>query len=143
MERGVTVLDPMLDRPTGLPAKCRRRPLAWRVEVTDTMTAEPHGPTNAPPFLPAPDKTPRAIRAALLPEEVGDFDREFRAVMAEATETLDLTVVTSFLERWWRVAWSSTDASGHRAMLERADELTRGEDVPTRPWAEVRERLGL
>ncbi|MFC7387762.1 DUF6247 family protein [Sphaerisporangium rhizosphaerae] len=107
------------------------------------MTAEPHGHRAVAPFLPAPDKTPRAIRAALLPEEVGDFDREFRAVMAEATETLDLTVVTSFVERWWRVAWSSADASGHRAMLDHADRLVRGENVAARSWAETKARLGL
>ncbi len=29
----------------------------------------------------------RSIRDALLPEEVGDFDREFRQVMLDATET--------------------------------------------------------
>jgi hypothetical protein len=40
-----------------------------------------------------PDKTPRAIRAALPPEEIGDFDREFRATMFEATETRDLSVI--------------------------------------------------
>ncbi|WP_239114809.1 DUF6247 family protein [Planotetraspora kaengkrachanensis] len=111
--------------------------------MTETMTAEPHGPSTVAPFLAVPDKTPRAIRAALLPEEVGDFDREFRAVMAEATETLDLTVVTSFIERWWRVAWSSADAAVHRAMLDQADRLTRGEEVPTRSWAETKARLGL
>jgi aspartate aminotransferase-like enzyme len=107
------------------------------------MTAEPHGRKTMAPFLAAPEKTPRAIRAALLPEEVGDFDREFRSVMAEATETLDLTVVTSFIERWWRVAWSSADAAGHRAMLDQADRLTRGEAIPTRSWAEIKARLGL
>ncbi|WP_326825268.1 DUF6247 family protein [Streptosporangium sp. NBC_01756] len=107
------------------------------------MTAEPHGNRAVAPFLPAPDKTPRAIRAALLPEEVGDFDREFRAVMAEATETLDLTVVTSFVERWWRVAWSSADVAGHRALLDHADRLVRGENVAARSWAETKARLGL
>jgi hypothetical protein len=65
------------------------------------MTGAPYESRPVAPFLAAPDKTPRAIRAALLPEEIGDFDREFRAVMAEATETLDLTIVTSFVERWW------------------------------------------
>ncbi|MBB4700727.1 DUF6247 family protein [Sphaerisporangium siamense] len=50
------------------------------------------------------DEAPRAIRAALLPEDVEDFDRGYRAVIAEATETLDLMPVTAFLERWWCVA---------------------------------------
>ncbi|GII88776.1 hypothetical protein Ssi03_67660 [Sphaerisporangium siamense] len=56
------------------------------------------------PFLPVADEAPRAIRAALLPEDVEDFDRGYRAVIAEATETLDLMPVTAFLERWWCVA---------------------------------------
>jgi hypothetical protein len=47
--------------------------------------------------------TPRAIRAQLLTEEAGDFDREYRRVMAEATETLDLTPVLEMLRRWDRV----------------------------------------
>jgi len=34
-----------------------------------------------------------------LPEEVGDLDREYRRVMAEATETLDLTSVLEMLRR--------------------------------------------
>lgn len=94
------------------------------------MTAEPHGPRAVAPFLTPPEKTPRAIRAALLPEEVGDFDREFRSVMAEATETLDLTVVTAFIERWWRVAWSSGDAYGHRAMLDQPTGCPEGSTSP-------------
>jgi hypothetical protein len=53
---------------------------------------------------------PRSIRGVLLPEEAGDFDREYRAAMAQATETLDLTGVLQLLERWRRVAESSRDA---------------------------------
>ena len=34
-----------------------------------------------------------------MPEEVGDLDREYRRVMAEATETLDLTSVLEMLRR--------------------------------------------
>ena len=48
--------------------------------------------------------SPRAIRAELLPEETGDFDREYRQVMREAMETLDLTPVLEMLERWRLVA---------------------------------------
>ncbi|GAA1018672.1 hypothetical protein Aple_065950 [Acrocarpospora pleiomorpha] len=42
----------------------------------------------------------RAIRDGLLPEDVGDFDSEFRQLMAEATESLDLGPLTEFVERW-------------------------------------------
>ncbi len=88
--------------------------------------------------------SPRAIRAELLPEEAGDFDREYRRVMAEATETLDLAAVLEMLERWRRVAWSSRDdLAAHRRMLEKASRLVAGEDVPTEPWSAVKARLGL
>jgi hypothetical protein len=70
------------------------------------MSASAMGPLPAGDDLPVP----RFIRGLLLPEEAGDFDREFRAAMAQATETLDLTGVLQLLERWRRAAESSRDA---------------------------------
>lgn len=93
--------------------------------------------------LPA-GEDPRSIRAALLPEEAGDFDREFRAAMTEATESLDLTGVLQVLERWRRVAESSRDSVAHRRMLQHADDLTHGRAaVATEPWPVTKARLGL
>ena len=98
--------------------------------------------------MPAGDDfpVPRSIRAVLLPEEAGDFDREFRAAMGQATETLDLSGVLRLLERWRRVAESSPDARGHRRMLERASRLGRADtadEVSTEAWSVTRARLGL
>jgi hypothetical protein len=98
--------------------------------------------------LPAGDHfpVPRSIRGVLLPEEAGDFDREFRTAMALATETLDLTGVLQLLERWQRVAESSRDARAHRRMLENADRLSREDtahEVSTEAWLLTRSRLGL
>jgi hypothetical protein len=98
--------------------------------------------------LPAWDDVPvpRSIRSALLPEEAGDFDREYRTAMAQATETLDLTGVLQLLERWRRVAESSRDVRAHRRMLEHADRLSHGDtagEVPTEAWSVTRDRLGL
>jgi hypothetical protein len=98
---------------------------------------------GAPGQPQVPDATPRAIRAALLPEEAGDFDREFRQAMAEATETLDLTSVLALLQRWQRVAWSARDETAHRRMLEHADRIAAGDEITTEPWQETRARLGL
>jgi hypothetical protein len=39
---------------------------------------------------PGPASSPRENRAALFGEEVGHFDREYRQVMADAAESLDL-----------------------------------------------------
>jgi len=104
------------------------------------MTAQPHEPPRAP-LLAAPEKTPRGVRDALLAEDVVEFDRDFRAAMAEAAETFDLAPVNACVERWWPVAWSSTDPEGHRRMLEQAGRLLRGESVPTTPWEHLKSRL--
>jgi hypothetical protein len=100
-------------------------------------------PAAAPGSPVPPTASPRAIRAALLPEEAGDFDREYRLAMAEATESLDLTGVMAVLRRWQRVGWSSGDEGAHRRMLERVDRLAAGTPVSTEPWAQTKARLGL
>jgi len=96
-----------------------------------------------PELRPLPGGSPRAIRAALLPEEVGDFDREFRREMAAATETLDLSGVVAMLARWRRVALSSQDPQEHRRMLEHAAILAAGGQVPMVPWEHTKARLNL
>ncbi|GAA0394908.1 hypothetical protein Acor_64560 [Acrocarpospora corrugata] len=88
-------------------------------------------------------KNLRTIRDALLPEDVGDFDREFRHLMAEATESLDLGPLTEFSERWSRWAQLSADPVAHRKMLDQVRRLNQGEDVPALSRAEVEARLGL
>jgi hypothetical protein len=88
--------------------------------------------------------SPREIRAALLPEEVGDFDREYHREMTAATESLDLSGVTAMLRRWRKVALSTAqDPVAHRRMLEHAAILNAGGDVPRTPWEQTRQRLGL
>jgi uncharacterized phage protein gp47/JayE len=100
-------------------------------------------------FSPGDDRsvspsTPREIRAALIGEEVAHFDREYRQVMADAAESLDLSDVVSMLRRWRRVAWSTRDdPDAHRHMLTSVEELSAGVHVTTEPWQETRTRLGL
>ncbi len=87
---------------------------------------------------------PRSIRGRLLPLEAGDFDREYRRVMAEAMEALDLEPVLAMLARWERVALvSDHDPGGCQQMLRTAEHLNAGENLATRPWAEVKRELGL
>ena len=108
------------------------------------MTARAHHVTGrAAPFLAPPSPDLQAMRAALLPEDVAAFDQEFRAVMAEATASMNLSGLAAFLEQWRRVARSSGDPEEHRSMLDRADQLLAGQDMPTTPWAETRSALGL
>jgi hypothetical protein len=88
--------------------------------------------------------TPREIRAQLLPEEADGFDRDYRKVMAEATEALDLTPVHEMLRHWGQVArLTQHDPAAHRRMLRMAAALNAGEDVPMRPWQEIKRELGL
>lgn len=88
-------------------------------------------------------RSPKEIRAALLPEDVGAFDRGFRRVMDDAKEHLDFTRVNEFLEGWWWVAVSSQDPEAHRYMLDVADRAQRGEAVSATPWSELKSELGL
>lgn len=87
------------------------------------------------------------MRAALIPEEAAEFDQQWRAVMARATESLDLTEVLATLEAWRRVAWSTSAVGpdGHRRMLARAERRARtgerGTDAVS--WDELSARLGL
>jgi Family of unknown function (DUF6247) len=97
----------------------------------------------AAPFLRPPGPDLHAIRNALLPEDVAGFDQDFRAVMAEATSAMDLTVVAAFIERWRRLAWSAAEPDGHHAMLDRARRLLAGEDVPITSWPRTQSTLNL
>ena len=97
-----------------------------------------------PQASPAAQPTPREIRSQLLPEEVEGFDSEYRSVMAEATEPLDLTPVHELLRRWGRIArLTQHDPQAHRRMLWMAAALNAGEDVPMTPWRQVKSDLGL
>jgi hypothetical protein len=82
-----------------------------------------------------PSRTdPAGIRAGLPPEHVAEFDEDYRQVMVEAAKTLDLAPVLETLEHWHRIAWIyTTDPAGYRRMLETAERIIAGEDVPTVP----------
>lgn len=119
----------------------------YPVQVTAVASANP-GPRRD--FR---DATPRDVRAALIPEEVGDFDRQWRAAMAEAADTLDLTVVFETLDSWRRRATitQSLGQDDYRRMLARAEYTQRTGEVPPgvrthsadEVKAVIRERLGL
>lgn len=89
------------------------------------MTAEP---THEPIPAPVAPASPRDIRVALLPEEAGQFDSEWRAAMARAAERLDLTEVYEVVERWRSIAeMTAADPEAQRRMLRRADQILAGE----------------
>jgi hypothetical protein len=133
----------------GLPTHCllaRNGSTATVEPVTAAAATGAHpGSSGDRPFSEA---TPAEVRAALLPEEVATFEREWKAALAEAAETLDLTGVHRSLESWRRIAWSTQDdPAAHRRMLQAASKALAGERVSTVPASEIkaliRERLGL
>lgn len=104
---------------------------------------EPQHGRGGPSFA---DATPAQVRAALIPEEAEQFDREWRDVMARATEALDLTEVFQTLNSWRRVARITVaqGAEAHRALYRRAAARLTGAQVPpNEPLAITKARLGL
>lgn len=115
----------------------------YRVRVTAAATPGPQHRGCRPSFA---DASPAEVRAALIPEEAAEFEREWRQVMARATETLDLAEVLDTLESWRLVARLTAAAGpeGHRAMYRRAAARMAGNDIPAdEPVARTKARLGL
>jgi hypothetical protein len=87
------------------------------------------------------------VRAALIPENAAEFDRQWREVMAKAIEILDLTEVLETLESWRRVAWltMANGPDGYRRLLAKADHALRtGEPLAgSVPWHQLKAALEL
>jgi hypothetical protein len=82
------------------------------------------------------------VRVALLPDEIGQFDGEWRTAMSRSAETLDLTEVYATLERWRRIgALTRADPEAHRRMLQLAARSLAGEETPMVAADEVRARV--
>ena len=97
--------------------------------MTTAAASGPEPGRGRPPFA---DASPAQVRAALIPEDLAEFDRQWRSAMATATETLDLTGVHRILECWRRIAWLTTanGPGGYRRMLARADGTLRTGELP-------------
>ena len=110
------------------------------------MTAAPQ-PEPAPRRQPFADASPARVRAALIPEEAAEFDRQWADVMARATRDLDLTEVHRTLESWRLIAWitATNGPEQHRRMLASAEERIRtGNRHPGAiSWDELKVKLGL
>lgn len=116
--------------------------LGYADHVTTAASPEPRGGARSP----GTDASPAEVRAALIPEEAAEFEREWREVMARAAETLDLSEVLETLESWRLIA-QLTAAAGpeaHRAMYRRAATRLTGQDIPVNePVTATKARLGL
>jgi Family of unknown function (DUF6247) len=104
------------------------------------------GPVE-PGRAPFADASPARVREALTAEDRASFDRQWRALMARATERLDLSEVQEALVGWRQVAWV-TSVHGpevYRRTLTSAQEgLESGERAPgALPWAQLKAERGL
>jgi DNA-binding FadR family transcriptional regulator len=114
----------------------------YRGAMTAAAAYSPGGP-GRPPFANA---SPAGVRAALIPEEAAEFDRQWREAMARATESQDLTEVLELLEGWRRVAWMTAEAGpeAHRRMYRRGAARLTGQGIPAgEPLTRTKARLGL
>lgn len=108
--------------------------------------AEASGPRHGRSGPSFSDASPAEVRAALISEEAAEFDLQWRAVMAKATKTLDLSEVLDTLESWRRVArlTAASGAEAHRDMYRRAAAKLTDEDIPAdEPLPQIKARLGL
>ncbi len=107
-------------------------------------TAEPPPGPKHPLFV---DASPALVRAALIPEDAAEFDRQWREAMAKATDAFDLAEVLETLESWRRIAWLTTanGPDGYRRLLAKADHLLRTGERPagSAPWRQLKAELGL
>jgi hypothetical protein len=102
------------------------------------MTAA--APESTAPSPPAKDL--KSIRAALLPEDLSDFDSGLRRAMNTAADHLDLAPVHEFIEAWWRIAVSAMDPDRHRSARRTAESLLRNDPIRTVDATEmIRKRL--
>jgi hypothetical protein len=106
--------------------------------VREVTAVSASGPLPAPP----PPASPREIRLALLPEDVGQFDSEWRSAMKRSAESLDLSEVYRVLERWRGIAiLTQADPEAHRRMLARAKRVLEGQDRGTVTADQMREMI--
>jgi|GEM_PF-1100955 len=90
--------------------------------------------------------SPEAIRAGLLPEQVGEFDAAFDAALTAARQTLRLDQLRQVLQVWRRVAlFTERDPEGYRRVLA-AEAEVRAEGRPRSgsvSWADLRAELDV
>jgi hypothetical protein len=90
--------------------------------------------------------SPEQIRAALLPEQVREFDAAYDDALTAARQTLHLDQLRHVLRMWRRMALlAEQDPDGHRQMLATVAEVQRtGRPRPgSVPWTELKAELGL
>jgi hypothetical protein len=99
----------------------------------------------AHPPPPEAEKTPEAIRAALLPEERDAFDADCRHTLGKTAAESSLEPVRSVIEQWWRIATVTRhNPAAHRRMLRHIDQTQGTGQAPGRlhTWDELQTERG-
>ncbi len=94
--------------------------------------------------IPFADASPEEIRAVLLPEELPEFEEQYREALRVAAETYRLDKLEACLRSWRRIAWMThSDPEAHRLMLARAEYTVavRERAPATASVAEIKELL--
>lgn len=108
------------------------------------VSGMPVAATTRPPFAEA---SPAEIRAALIPEEQGEFDRQYQRALHAAGESYSLEKLDKTLTAWRRVAWMTTahGPEAYRRMLAKAEQTARTGEPPAGSvaWEQVKAELGL
>ncbi|WP_123746917.1 DUF6247 family protein [Saccharothrix texasensis] len=81
-------------------------------------------PSGGGPVVPAAD--PVAIRAALTPMLVAEFDREWELVLERAKVSKDLAGIRDLLGKWRHIAYGELrDPGSYYRMLAKAEQVQR------------------
>lgn len=96
---------------------------------------------------PFADASPAEIRAALVPEERSEFDRQYREALTSAGESYSLDRLEDTLAAWRRVAvvTAAQGPESYRRMLADAERTKRTGELPVGsvPWSQLKTELGL
>jgi hypothetical protein len=110
------------------------------VSVSAAAQHSPHAPE------PGEFDSPKAIRAALLPEERGDFEQAYKRALQDAGETLSLEGLHTTLANWTLIARQTlANPAAHRRMLQQAAQTLRTGEPPagSLEWSDLKAELGL
>ena len=129
---------------SGAPADCCPRQFARAVSLRP-VSCPPCATINAMSTsvrLECSGPSIRAVLAELAPEDLVDFEAEFRCALAEADEDFDLTRVHAVLRKWWgrahlRVHPPTADEHAAVARVAAGDDTGLHTRTTTGRWVEL------
>jgi uncharacterized protein DUF6247 len=91
---------------------------------------------------PVRNRIPGGDPESTVPEELPQFEEQYRQALRVAAETFSLDKLNATMECWRRIAWMThSDPEAHRGMLDKARRILAGEQLPSVSAEEMRARL--